>query len=173
MTQLLDDVLVIGTADAGKLEFKPVPLNLAEFCHNLVEELQLNAGNQHTITYTSQGQCINACMDENLLRKILTNLLSNAIKYSPESGTVFLELSCHDEVATFRIWDKGIGISLEDQKQLFEPFHRATNVGKIKGTGLGLSIVKKCIDLHGGEISLESQVGVGTTFTVTLPFVSC
>src|SRR5207237_1666430 len=109
---------------------------------------------------------------ENLLRQILTNLLSNAIKYSPDGGTVLFELSCHERVVTFRIQDKGIGISLEDQKQLFEPFYRAANVDKIKGTGLGLSIVKKCVDLHRGEIFVDSQVGLGTTFTVTLPLIS-
>ncbi len=172
MTQLLDDVLVIGKADAGKLEFRPLPIDLVRFCGNLVEELQLNAGQRHIIAFTSQGEFPSACMAENLLRQILTNLLSNAIKYSPEGGTIFFELSCHDEVVTFRIQDKGIGISLEDQNQLFEPFYRAGNVDKIKGTGLGLSIVKKCVDLHRGEIVVESQIGLGTTFTVTLPLVS-
>jgi signal transduction histidine kinase len=89
----------------SKLEFNPAPLDLAEFCHNLVEELQLNAGSNNIICYTSQGKFANACMDENLLRKILTNLLSNAIKYSPEGGTVFFELSCDDEAVTFCIQD--------------------------------------------------------------------
>jgi signal transduction histidine kinase len=111
-------------------------------------------------------------MDENLLRPILTNLLSNAIKYSPEGGTVNFELVCQDEVVTFRIQDRGIGIPLEDLSQLFESFYRATNVGTIKGTGLGLSIVKKSVDLHGGQLAVESVVGVGTTFTVMLPLNS-
>jgi len=172
MTGLLDDVLTFGRADAGKLEFKPAPVNLLKFCSRLVEELQINAGIQYTIIFTSQGQCANACMDENLLRQILTNLISNGIKYSPEGGTVFFELYCQDQVVTFRIGDQGIGIPLENQKQLFEPFYRATNVGKIKGTGLGLSIVKKCVDLHGGQIVVDSEVGFGTRFTVTLPLIS-
>lgn len=169
MTQLLDDVLVIGKADAGKLEFKPVPVNLLEFCRNLVEELQLNAGSQHKIAFSSQGECTNACIDETLLRPILTNLLSNAIKYSPEGGYIIFGLFCQERVATFRIQDRGIGIPLEDQKELFAPFYRAANAQKIKGTGLGLSIVKKCVDLHGGQIFVDSQVGLGTKFTVMLP----
>jgi len=173
MTQLLDDVLVIGTAEAGKLDFDPAPLDLLDFCGNIVEELQLNAGRQHTIFFTSQGDCADICMDESLLRKILTNLLSNAIKYSPGSKAVFFELVCENDVVIFRIQDQGIGISLEEQKQLFEPFFRATNVGKIKGTGLGLSIVKKCVDLHGGKITVDSEVGIGTTLTVTIPLVYC
>lgn len=172
MIQLLDDVLVIGKTDASKLEFKPVPLNLLELCRHLVEELQLNAGSQHTISFTHQGECTYVRMDENLLRRILTNLISNAIKYSPEGGQVIFDLSCHDEVATFCIQDWGIGIPLENQKELFTPFYRAANARKIKGTGLGLSIVKRCVDLHGGQISVESEVGKGTKFTVMLPLVS-
>jgi signal transduction histidine kinase len=173
MTQLLDDVLVIGKADAGKLEFKPASLNLLEFCRHLVEELQLNAGSQHEISFTSQGECTNSRMDEDLLRQILTNLISNGIKYSPEGGEVIFELSCQDQVATFCIQDRGIGIPLENQKELFTPFYRAANVRTIKGTGLGLSIVKRCVDLHRGLIFVESQVGLGTKFIVTLPLLSC
>jgi signal transduction histidine kinase len=212
LLELLDDLLVIGKVEAGKLDFNPVPLNLVEFCQNLVEELQLNVCFQHglktlnnssyfkpdlkkfqnietsvvpnqtevhsvaeapkRIAFTYQGNFVNACMDENLLQKILTNLLSNAIKYSPESELVSFDISCENEIVTFRIQDQGIGITLEDQQQLFEPFYRAANVGKIKGTGLGLSIVKKCVELHRSEISIESQTGLGSTFIVKLPLVS-
>jgi len=107
--------------------------------------------------------------DAKLLRQILTNLVSNAIKYSPDGGNVGVNLSCEDSQIILQVSDSGIGISPEDQIQLFQSFSRATNVGAISGTGLGLSIVKKCVELHGGEITLTSEVGVGTTFTVTLP----
>jgi signal transduction histidine kinase len=70
----------------------------------------------------------------------------------------------------FKISDRGIGIPEADQANLFEPFHRASNVGTIAGTGLGLVIVKKCVDLHQGKINVESRAGEGTTFTVSLPF---
>ncbi|HBB33365.1 MAG TPA: hybrid sensor histidine kinase/response regulator [Cyanobacteria bacterium UBA9273] len=169
MKKLLDDVLLVGKADAGKLEFKPLPLDLVEFCQNLVEEIKLNAGNQYSMVLVNKVQCTHTCMDANLLRHILSNLLSNAIKYSPAGGTINLEICCLDETVTLKIKDWGIGIPLEDQQRLFESFHRASNVGTIKGTGLGLSIVKKCVDLHGGHIAVESELGVGTTFTVTLP----
>ncbi|MGC1393061.1 MAG: ATP-binding protein [Coleofasciculaceae cyanobacterium] len=215
LLQLLDDLLVIGKAESGKLDFNPVPLNLLEFSQNLVEELQINVGIQYSlknfnnslylnpdsqqlpilerdttqtlswqneanlesdtpkrIVFTYQGNFANASMDEKLLHKILTNLLSNAIKYSLFSDIVRFDLDCEDEIVTFRIQDQGIGIALEDQPQLFEPFYRAANVGKIKGTGLGLSIVKKCVELHGGLISVESQVGIGSTFIVKLPLVN-
>ncbi len=169
MTQLLDDVLLVSKAEAGKLEFKPGPLDLAQFCRDLVEDMQLIAENKHTINFVSQGECSNICLDEKLLRHILTNLLSNALKYSHLGGTVHFNLFYDQQVAIFRIKDNGIGIPLADQVQLFQCFYRASNVGATSGTGLGLTIVKQSVDLHGGEITFTSEVGVGTTFTVTIP----
>lgn len=93
----------------------------------------------------NQGTGIIACMDEKLLRQILTNLLSNAIKYSPTGSAVYFELAYQNNEAVFRIRDQGIGIPFEDQEKLFESFHRGRNVGNIPGTGLGLSIVRSCL----------------------------
>lgn len=169
MTQLLNDVLAINRSEAGKLELKPISLHLEKFCEDLIKELQLNAGDEYTISLSTQGQCTNVWMDENILRHIFTNLLSNAIKYSPQGGTINFEFAYQDGEVIFQVKDRGIGIHPEDQQLLFEPFHRAKNVGNIPGTGLGLSIVKRLVDLHKGSIALASQVGVGTTFIVTLP----
>ncbi|MGB3208014.1 MAG: sensor histidine kinase, partial [Crinalium sp.] len=85
------------------------------------------------------------------------------------SSTVHLLCDCQEEIVVFEVRDEGIGIPLEDQKHLFETFHRASNVGQIPGTGLGLAIVKQSVDLHQGEINIQSQVGAGTTFIVKLP----
>jgi signal transduction histidine kinase len=85
---------------------------------------------------------------------------------------VRLEVNCQNGKAIFQVQDEGIGIPPEDLKKLFSSFHRAKNVGNIPGTGLGLSIVKTSVQLHGGKISVDSEVGVGTTFTVTLPLNS-
>jgi signal transduction histidine kinase len=176
MTHLLDEVLLIGQAEAGKLKFEPQPMDLVLWCRDLVEGMQVvadnrhqNASHQHTIAFTSSGDCTDAQMDEKLLSHILTNLLSNAIKYSPEGGTVRFDLVCTDSEAIFRIQDNGIGIPEEYLPQLFESFQRASNVGTIQGTGLGLAIVKKAVNLHRGTIAVQSEAGVGTTFTVTLP----
>jgi signal transduction histidine kinase len=167
MTGLLNDVLLIGKAEAGKLEFNPTSLDVTKFCQELVEEMELTVSNR--ISFCSQAQCLTACMDEKLLRHILSNLLSNAIKYSPQGGTVHFELICEQDKAVFQIRDEGIGIPVADQEQLFISFHRASNVGTISGTGLGLAIVKKSVDLHGGKIAVMSEVNAGTTFTVTIP----
>ena len=111
-------------------------------------------------------------MDERLLRHIFSNLLSNAIKYSPQGGTVHFDLVCEQDRAVFQIRDEGIGIPAAEQEQLFNSFHRASNVGTISGTGLGLAIVKKSVDLHGGKITFDSEVRVGATFTVIIPLFS-
>ena len=172
MTALLDDVLLYSKAEAGKLEFNPTPLVLKKLCSDLVEELQLGIGENHKITWVYSGLCHDTWMDEKLLLHILTNLLSNAIKYSPPGTTVFFSCSCENTEVIFEIKDEGIGIPPEDQARLFESFYRAKNVEDIPGTGLGLAIVKKSVELHGGRITVNSEVGVGTTFRVTLPY-SC
>jgi signal transduction histidine kinase len=169
MTQLVDDVLLIGTAKAGKLNFDPSPIDLLAFCRDIVEDMQISASAQHRLNFVAIGDCTNVEIDAKLLGHIITNLLSNAIKYSPQGGSVQFDLNCTSNEAIFRIQDSGIGISPEDLQQLFEGFVRGKHVGDIPGTGLGLAIVKQCVDVHGGKISVESEVGVGTTFTVTLP----
>ncbi|PLZ37961.1 hybrid sensor histidine kinase/response regulator [Fischerella thermalis] len=172
MTQLLDEASLLGKADSGRLEREFTLLNLQDFCHQLVEDAQLIAVDKRiTVVFTTTGQPTEILSDENLLRHILGNLLSNAIKYSRPDSIVYFELRFKNQTVIFNIKDEGIGIPLEDQKQLFQPFYRANNVGSIPGTGLGLAIVKKCLEAHGGDITVNSEVGVGTTFTVTLPLI--
>ncbi len=169
MTGLLDDILVVGKAEADRLEFAPEPLDLLKFCRGLVEEFELMDTGQHPLRFESSGACSEVRLDEQLLRHIFSNLLSNAFKYSPPGSAVEFEVTCQAGQAVFRIQDHGLGIPLEDQARLFETFHRARNVRNIAGTGLGLTIVKRSVDLHGGTIEVVSQVEVGTTVTVSLP----
>jgi signal transduction histidine kinase len=168
-TQLLDDILLINKAENGKLAFEPVPLDLIPFCHKLTEEIQLSSPN-HTIVFASQPESgVTANLDKKLLRQILINLLSNAIKYSPPNTTVNFRINITESNLVLSIQDRGIGIPEPDQTKLFESFHRAKNVGNIPGTGLGLSIVAKCVELHKGAITVNSEVGIGTTLIVTIP----
>lgn len=170
MTSLLNDVLLLGKADAGKLKLQLNQIELFKFCQELVEEMQLTS-KTHQIAFEAEcNQQFTVCLDEKLLRHIINNLLSNAIKYSPNSDRVIFNLICQLEQVIFRVQDFGIGIPVEEQDRLFDSFHRANNVGSIPGTGLGLPIVKRSVDLHGGTISVESQVATGTTFTVTIPY---
>lgn len=169
MTEMLNNVLTLGKAEAGKLEFNPTFIDLERFCRDLVDGFQLEEENQQRIIFHSDSFGDRAFVDEKLLRHILTNLLCNALKYSSQESSVELSLKYEENQAVFQVRDWGIGIPSSDQKRLFESFHRASNVGNIQGTGLGLAIVKNCVDLQGGRISISSQVGVGTTFTVSLP----
>ncbi len=105
MTGLLNDLLLIGKAEAGKLEFQPKHLNLVQFCRDLIEEIQLTA-NKHIIVFCTQEQSTNAYLDEKLLWHILCNLLSNAIKYSPQGGTVHFDLVCKQGEAIFQVRDE-------------------------------------------------------------------
>ncbi|MEG4199588.1 HAMP domain-containing sensor histidine kinase [Microcoleus sp. Pol12A5] len=172
--QLLDDVLLLGRVESGQAGFCLVPLDLAKFCNELVGEFQSSLklkpeNDRVTLIFVNHNPSAMACLEVSLLRRILGNLLSNAIKYSPPNTEVIFELKLTETEAIFSVLDAGIGIPVADQGRLFESFYRAKNVGRIPGTGLGLSIVKKCVDLHGGEITLISEEGIGSTFTVTLP----
>ncbi|MBN9386422.1 MAG: HAMP domain-containing histidine kinase [Chloroflexi bacterium] len=171
LARMLDDVLIIGKAEAGKLEFQPTWLNLTRFCQAVVEEIQVSITSGSFIHFVSEPESIEGLFDERLLHRILNNLLINAIKYSVTGNPVYFKLSCQDNQVVFEIKDQGIGIPPLDQSKVFENFHRASNVGTIAGTGLGLAIVKKAVDAHAGQIALTSEVGVGTTFTVRLPLM--
>lgn len=169
MSGLMEQVLVLGSAEAGRLAWNPSPLDLPDLCAKLVDE-GLSATNRRCpVNFASEGDFADASMDEALLRHIFSNLLSNAVKYSPEGAAVDFRLCREGDEAVLTVQDYGIGIPEADQARLYEAFHRASNVGETPGTGLGLLLVKRCVDLHHGSIHLHSQVSVGTTFTVRLP----
>lgn len=169
MTKLLTDILTLTRAEAGKLECKPKRMDLESFCLNLVEDIQLSTELPRSIQLLNQGECTHACLDEQLLYSILSNLLANALKYSAPDKTVYLTFNCESNLVIFEVKDQGIGISSEDLQSLFEPFYRSETVKNVVGSGLGLAVVKTCLDLHQGHVSVESEVGVGTTFTVGIP----
>lgn len=172
MSELLDDVLMLSKAESGKLSLNLQLVNVVDLCTSILEELQPIATHQHLVTFHTQEQPLHAHLDPKLLHHLLTNLLLNAIKYSPNGGTVSLELSSENGQVIFCVRDEGIGIPAEYQGKLFQQFERGKNVGNIKGSGLGLCIVKHIVDLHDGKISVESAIGQGTTFTVALPLSS-
>lgn len=173
MTRMMDDILVIGRAEADRLECAPVPLDVRDFCTKVIsetvraEEAEGRRGDRIVFDMPAEG--ILAPLDEKLARFILGNLLSNGLKYSPNGGAVALAVRADDAQLRFTVTDSGIGIPAEDIPHLFEPFHRAKNVGTLPGTGLGLAIVKKAVDLHGGRIEVSSVPGQGSRFDVTLP----
>ncbi|PZO59550.1 MAG: PAS domain-containing sensor histidine kinase [Phormidesmis priestleyi] len=166
MTQMIDDILVLGKLEAKRLILSPQPIDLVHFCQDLLLQVQPN---QRQLEFTGRFKTLLARTDQTLLRSILINILLNAIRYSAEGSVVQLSLSQRKGQAVFSIKDQGLGISPEDYPHLFEPFHRGKNVSNIPGSGLGLSIVKQFVDLQKGDIKVESELGVGTTFRVRLP----
>ena len=183
MTELLNDVLLLGKADAGQLKLNPVKIDLPQYCRELVDEISMSQ-QTHQIVFdfkncstagcgqksSNDNNCGSVYLDEKMLRHIVHNLLSNAIKYSPKSDRVVFNLDCQPQQAILSVRDFGIGVPPSDLEQLFDSFHRAENVGSIPGTGLGLPIVKRAVDMHGGSVEVDSEVGVGTAFIVTLPY---
>jgi signal transduction histidine kinase len=184
MSQLLDDVLIVGQMEAGKVEFEPREIDLIELCQDVVAELQTMGHSGQKINLAIKGEIPTAITDDKLVRYILFHLLSNAIKYSPDGDDIELILkythnpNLSDSSPTletglgraiFSIQDCGIGIPHKDINRLFDSFYRGSNVGNIAGNGIGLTIAKNAIDIHGGDISIESKVDIGSTFTVTIP----
>lgn len=168
LTEMLDDILTLSRAETVGLEFAPVETDLVEFCRDIISDIAFT-DKAHNIRFAVVRNSPKAFIDSKLMRQAIMNLLSNAIKYSPPGTTIHVGLFGGKQAAMIQIRDEGIGIPEEDQKHLFDLFHRARNVGNIVGTGLGLAIVKRAVQAHSGRITFDSKVGVGTTFTVTIP----
>lgn len=170
MMRMLDRVLLIGKAEAQMLEFDPQPLDLRRLCGELLEEARVQQPESTCeLRLDYAGGDEPGLYDEKLLRHTFGNLLSNAVKYSPQGGEVLFRVFTEPGVLVLEVSDSGIGIPEDEIAHLFESFHRASNVGAIQGTGLGLAIAKNAVNVHGGTISVRSQTGAGTCFSVRLP----
>lgn len=169
MRHLLDDVLIMSRAQAGKLECNPVILELGKFCEDTIQQIQIVDSDNHDVQLDYDLPDDRVALDSLLLRRILDNLLSNAIKYSPSGSTVMMKVWAEASLIYFSVSDQGIGIPQQDHSQIFDIFHRAHNALEISGSGWGLAIVNESVRAHGGEISFKSIEGKGTTFTFWLP----
>lgn len=169
MAGLMEQVLVLGRVEAGKLSCKTAPCDLDSLAAKLTDECLSATNRKCPVIWRAAGDLADAHADEGLLRHIFSNLIHNAVKYSPDDSTVEFTARRDANDAVFQVIDHGIGIPDADRARLFEAFHRGSNVGEIPGTGLGLVIVKRCVELHGASLEINSVVGKGTTFTVRLP----
>ncbi len=172
MTRMLENVLLIGRADAGQMEFNPQALAVRRFCLGLIDELSSSMAarfEQVKLVLDLPPPDLKLWLDDTLLRNILGNLLGNALKYTPNGKTVFFTVQVGTGSLHIRVADEGIGIPEADLPRLFESFQRASNVGTIAGTGLGLSIVRDSVTWHKGSIEVSSQVNQGSCFSVVLP----
>jgi PAS domain S-box-containing protein len=169
MSTLMEEVLLFSRMEAGKFVFHPEPLDLVTFCQGLCDELRSATYARCPIIWRAENDLSGACADETLLQHLFTNLLVNAVKYSPEGSPVQFTTRRDGAAAIFCVRDRGIGIPIEAQAHLFDAFFRARNAADRPGTGLGLVVVRRCVDLHGGSIVIESTEGAGTTVHVSLP----
>jgi signal transduction histidine kinase len=185
MTALMEDVLFLSRTNTSKVKLNLTNFDLVSFCSQILRQAQRTFAKDHHLNsclyiaatdnsiQNPQLQIelpiLNVRMDEKILRQIFTNLLTNSVKYSPRDKDVDITITIGSAQVCFVIADHGIGIHEEDLEHLFSAFHRGKNVGLLPGTGLGLSIVKNCVDVHDGTISVESELQVGTKFTVLLP----
>ncbi|GLV61082.1 hypothetical protein KDH_78990 [Dictyobacter sp. S3.2.2.5] len=169
LERLIGELLDVSKIQAGKLEYIWESVNLDEVLREVTDTMQ-HTSPSHAILVRGSVQT-SMIGDRDRIRQVFTNLLSNAIKYSPGAQTVEVELSASDEVITVRVRDHGLGISREQRDKIFERFYRAADLkqGAIPGLGMGLYIVAEIVKGHGGTITVDSKVGTGSTFTVTLP----
>lgn len=172
LKDMIEDVLVLSRLTSNKINIELQLLNIEKFCHEIIEDVLSYSENKSQIMLSlvdKFGLGKEIYGDSKILYHILSNLLNNAVKYSEKDSPIecLIELSPSETI--FKIRDRGIGIPQKDLVNICESFHRASNVENIPGTGLGLNIVKRYIELHRGTIEIESEVNVGSTFTVRLP----
>jgi len=166
LTDILNDFLSVGKIEEGRVEVRYVGFNISDYLKNIVDEMNSLLKHKQEVRYTHEGEP-EVELDPSLLRHIITNLISNAIKFSPEESSILINTKYDNGLLVLKVKDQGMGIPPEDQPQLFERFFRAANVTYIQGTGLGLHIIGKYVELMEGNITVESELNKGTTFTIT------
>jgi signal transduction histidine kinase len=171
LLSLINDILDLSKIEAGRMEVELTDFDLPQAIDNALMLVRDRAARRgialHQVVDQRVGQIRG---DERKIKQVLLNLLSNALKFTPEGGRVEVRASVVDGIAEIAVTDTGVGIAPEDHEAVFEEFRQVgTADKKVEGTGLGLTLSRKFIELHGGRIWVESQVGVGSTFTFTLP----
>lgn len=172
---LINDVLEVSKIEAGKLKIYPDLVSVKEVCESSFSFIrELATKKSITLDFRNHQNVATLFADPQRLKQILINLLNNAVKFTPERGKVSLEVAVNAERAQiqFIVSDNGIGIAPDDLQKLFSPFMQVDSslARQYPGTGLGLTIVHKLVELHGGSVQVESEVGKGSRFTVNLPW---
>lgn len=172
LREMMDDVSILARGGTVGQEFNPEKLDIVALLMTLVEEARLAHGKTHTIHVSGDLTSAPVMGDPKLLRYALSNLIGNAAKYSPPGSNIEIEVRREPARIVISVKDQGIGIPQEDLENIFTVFYRADNAKDIPGTGLGLAIARQSADLHGGTLTVASELGKGSTFTLTLPLVA-
>lgn len=173
LNRLVTALLDLSRIETGQLSIEHGLVQLPQLAERLVHETQTLHHSSHQITWECHDAALVVLGDELRLEQVVQNLLQNAIKYSPAGGVVTVQLEREGERARLRVHDEGIGIPEKALPNLFRRFYRAPNTEQhgISGMGVGLFVVREIVQLHGGEILVDSQEGGGTTFTLLLPLI--
>ena len=171
LLSLINDILDLSKIEAGRMELEPAAFDLPTTIENALTLVRERAGRRSIALHQAVDRRVSQIRgDERKIKQVLLNLLSNALKFTPEGGRVEVRARLVDGMAGVSVADTGIGIAPQDQEAVFEEFRQVgTAAKKVEGTGLGLALSRKFIELHGGRIWLDSEVGAGSTFTFTLP----
>ncbi len=175
LARLTDDLMKLARIEAGKLEVQFLPVNLAEVAESCVETALLKARQKQIALDVDIPVTLPAVLgDANLLHEVLQNLIDNAVQYTHAGGKIDVSAAARERDVVVTVADTGIGIPLADQERIFERFYRvdAARSREAGGTGLGLSIAKHIVEAHGGRISVESEVGLGSKFSFSIPLAS-
>jgi len=167
LASMLNDVITINKGDLNKIDVCEEEFDVIEFCRQLITEVKAKHVSS-TIRFVSDVENKLVKTDKKLLRQIIVNLLNNAVAYNINDNDIKFSVLFNNEQLIMKFRDNGVGISAGDQKELFTPFFRGSNVKNISGTGLGLAIVKKAIDLLKGSILVKSKINRGTLFIVKI-----
>jgi signal transduction histidine kinase len=172
LSKMVTSLLDISRLQLGQLSIEPMQLDLGALAARLVEEARPLLL-QHSIEYIGTGAPALISGDELRLEQALQNLIQNAVKYSPDGGAITVRVARDATYASVAVTDSGIGIPPEALPQLFQRFYRAPNVDPqhISGLGVGLYVVKEIVELHGGTADVSSEVGAGSTFTLSIPLL--
>jgi signal transduction histidine kinase len=167
---LLDELLDIARLEAGQsLNLERRPTDLVQLVERVAHGYQMGS-ERHRITVDGGQPELVGHWDAARLARVFDNLLGNAVKYSPEGGAIEVRVSCDGPWAVVTVTDDGLGIPEGEQARVFDRFYRGQNVAEqVAGSGVGLAGARHIVEQHGGSISVQSQVGIGSTFTVRLP----
>lgn len=170
LSKLSDNLLRLASLESDTIRFEPKPYRFDKQLRRIILSCEPQWIDKNINMDVSLEE-IEIIADEDMMDQVFINLINNSIKFTPKSGSVSVDLCKKNDTIEFKITDTGIGIAEEDQNHIFERFFKGDKSRRaaIKGNGLGLSIVKKIVDLHHGTIKIQSKLGEGTTFTVSLP----
>jgi signal transduction histidine kinase len=169
LLSLINDVLDLSKIEAGQMELELELTLIEDICQSAIDLVseQARLRNLQIHHQPMPGKLL--AVDELRLRQVLINLLANAIKFSHDDGELGIAISDHGRMIAIEVWDQGIGIPANQQHRLFQPFQQISGGHNRMGTGLGLALSRRLVELHQGYITVESQEGKGSKFTIYLP----